>query len=350
MSHTTPASGKADTRYLSLLSVIACLSVVILHTNNCFWRFSSTEFYWKTANLVESLFYYAVPVFFMISGATLIDYPQRYSTLVFFRKRLTKTLIPFVFWSLAGLAFSIWVLGSVDPATVGKRFLINSVADAQIVTYYWFFPRLFRAYLSIPLLAAVDRTRRKEVFTYLAVAGYLINVLIPFINSYFALELSFPLVIYGAYRYSLYLIVGYLLATYECSKGWTYAIYGGAVAAFLIHMAGTYFGSMEAGTVVRTFKDQIVDVPYAAGVFLFLKRNGNRLMEGIVGKIVDVLKNYTFAIYLLHWFVIQGMKHFLVFDDTSLVYRLGGVLVIAPVCILVAKILRKIPMTKYLVP
>ena len=135
MSHTTPASGKADTRYLSLLSVIACLSVVILHTNNCFWRFSSTEFYWKTANLVESLFYYAVPVFFMISGATLIDYPQRYSTLVFFRKRLTKTLIPFVFWSLAGLAFSIWVLGSVDPATVGKRFLINSVADAQIVTY-----------------------------------------------------------------------------------------------------------------------------------------------------------------------------------------------------------------------
>lgn len=73
-------------------------------------------------------------------------------------------------------------------------------------------------------------------------------------------------------------------------------------------------------------------------------------MDGFVGKAVNVLKKYTFAIYLLHWFVIRSMQHFLVFDDTSLVYRLGGVLVIAPVCILVTKILQKVPLAKYLVP
>ena len=87
---------KKDTRYLSFLSVVACLAVVFLHTNGCFWNFSATGRYWLTANIIESVFYFAVPVFFMISGATLIDYSERYSTTVFFKKRILKTVIPFV--------------------------------------------------------------------------------------------------------------------------------------------------------------------------------------------------------------------------------------------------------------
>lgn len=60
-----------DTQYLTLLNVLSAFSVVFLHTNGCFLHFS-TERYWFTANIIESIFYFAVPVFFMISGATLI--------------------------------------------------------------------------------------------------------------------------------------------------------------------------------------------------------------------------------------------------------------------------------------
>lgn len=59
--------------YLTILSVISAIAVVMLHTNGCFWRFSY-ERYWFTANIIESVMYFAVPVFFMISGATLLDY------------------------------------------------------------------------------------------------------------------------------------------------------------------------------------------------------------------------------------------------------------------------------------
>lgn len=67
--------------YIQILGVLSCLAVVVLHTNGCFWDFSY-ERYWLTANLIENLCYFAVPIFFMISGATLMDYRKRYSTIL----------------------------------------------------------------------------------------------------------------------------------------------------------------------------------------------------------------------------------------------------------------------------
>lgn len=52
----------------------------------------------------ETVFYFVVPIFFMISGATLMDYRDRYNTKDFFIKRGLCTFIPFIVWSL------IWVI------------------------------------------------------------------------------------------------------------------------------------------------------------------------------------------------------------------------------------------------
>lgn len=70
--------------YLSALNALSCIAVVMLHTNSCFWEFSKAR-YWVTANVIECVMYFAVPVFFMISGATLLDYRERYSTKTFFK-------------------------------------------------------------------------------------------------------------------------------------------------------------------------------------------------------------------------------------------------------------------------
>lgn len=67
-----------------------------LHVNFVLWEFSG-QTYWIEANLIESLFYFAVPCFFMISGVTLMDYRERCSTREYFKKRIGKTVIPFVF-------------------------------------------------------------------------------------------------------------------------------------------------------------------------------------------------------------------------------------------------------------
>ncbi len=95
---------KKNIDYIVFVSVIAALSVLILHTNRCFWTFSATESYWFSANIIECLFYAGVPLFFMISGITLMNFYDRYSLKEFFIKRFNKTVVPFVAWSLIILA------------------------------------------------------------------------------------------------------------------------------------------------------------------------------------------------------------------------------------------------------
>lgn len=92
---------------ITFIQVISAIAVVFLHTNGCFWQFSKTERYWHTANIIESVFYFAVPLFFMVTGITLIDYQDKYSTKEFFKKRIIKTLFPYIIWSLIGALYLI---------------------------------------------------------------------------------------------------------------------------------------------------------------------------------------------------------------------------------------------------
>ena len=149
-------------KYITFLNVFSALAVVLLHANSCFWGFSY-EKYWISANVIESVFYFAVPVFFMISGATLLDYNKRYSTITFFKKRIAKTLIPFVAWSIIGLFYMIYT-GRVLIADIGERWLINSFFNTNIISIYWYFIPQFAVYMLIPFIAAIPAEKRKAPF------------------------------------------------------------------------------------------------------------------------------------------------------------------------------------------
>ena len=108
--------------YIMLVNVLSMLAVVYMHVNNCFWTFS-TERYWKSADVIESVMYFAVPCFFMISGANLMDYRKRYDTKTFLIKRTKKTIIPYIFWSLFGCNYKIcsqWL----DKWLISNDFLV----------------------------------------------------------------------------------------------------------------------------------------------------------------------------------------------------------------------------------
>lgn len=155
--------------YIQILGVLSCLAVVVLHTNGCFWDFSY-ERYWLTANLIENLCYFAVPIFFMISGATLMDYRKRYSTEEFFKKRFWKTVVPFLIWSVVGI---VWMYFNYGEHPAGILDAIQAIGTTKYVYIYWFFPALFSVYLAMPLLSCVPEKMRKRVFAY-AIAAYFI--------------------------------------------------------------------------------------------------------------------------------------------------------------------------------
>ncbi len=344
---------KQKINYLSLASVISAFAVVILHTNGVFWQFS-TESYWATANLIETTLYFAVPVFFMISGATLIDYRERYSTIDFFKKRISKTLIPFLAWSVVGVVYNRLTSGLfiIPLNALEWKDTIFQILNNQVVGVYWFFTSLFCVYLCIPLFSAVQKEIRLRVFQYLIAATLVFNIALPFITSVFPFGYWNPLSVDVTSGYLFFVLVGYVLNKQTLEKKWRMVSYALGVVGFLLQLVGTYVSSMEAGYVVTTFKEytNLPSVMYSIAIFTFMKEVSGRIKSENVWRFINWAGKYTFAIYLIHWFVMVVLQRLLDLNVYSILYRLGFPVIVCGLCILIAWVMRKIPVIKKFVP
>lgn len=273
-------SGEKGVNYLTVLSVISAFAVISLHTNGVFWNFS-TQHYWITANIIECIYYFAVPIFFMISGATLIDFKERYDLKSYYSKRFQRTVIPFIFWSIIGLFFHVLFLKDITVTQINALFIWNGIIKTSFVGVFWFFIPLFICYLSIPLFAEVRKERRIKVFSGLISIAFILNFLIPFLINVFKLSIKWPIHLPIVEGHLFFILLGYVLSHGSINKKYRYFIYMGAIFGLLAHILGTYSLSIEAGKVIRTFKGfaNVPSIFYSVGVFLFFKENRNLIIK-----------------------------------------------------------------------
>lgn len=339
--------------YIDLANVIATFAVVFLHTNSCFWDFSK-ERYWLTANIIESIFIFAVPLFFMISSTTLIDYQKRYDTKTYFKKRLARAVIPFAFWTLFALVFDIVVLKTIPISDLSLELLYNGFVNNGFCGYYWFFTPLFIIYACLPLFASIEESKRIRIFKYIFVVGFIFNGTVPFIINAFHLKLVWPVSIYVVSGYSIFTIMGYLIHKIDFTPNQRCIIYVAGLAGLLMHFGGTYFESYALGGVSMIYKEltQAPILMYSGAVFLFIKQIASKVMNTKLAGVVHFVKKYTFSIYLLHFYVIEVFNECfgLVNYKTSIIYRLGMPLVVIPITIILTALIRKLKVGKKVLP
>ncbi len=336
-------------KYIPFIRVMAAIFVLFLHTNSCFWEFSDTDRYWKTANVIECLFYPAVPMFLMISGITLMDFFDRTTLKGYFEKRFKRVFIPFIAWSLIGLVEKI-LLGDYSLSEVNPKFIYQGLTGTTFVSIFWFFTPLFCIYLSMPLYAAVEKSRRKEVFTYLVIAGFILNQLLPFLKDVFYSDLNLPYSVIAVSGVLVWIPLGWLLNEIDFSKKAKAIIYVFAVIGLLMHIIGTHVMSLNLGFIVMTYKgyQNVPSFLYSIGMFVLLKDIGNKVMDTDKARVIEWLDGYTFAIYMLQFFLLDIFPYFINFR--SIFYRLGAPFIMLPLIIAMAWVLRKIPIVKKIVP
>ena len=92
--------------WINNLRIIALYAVIMLHTSAVLLaQYGKVPFGdWLTADIYNALTRFAVPVFVMITGALLLH--REYELGDFFKKRLSRILTPFLFWSLVYIVYS----------------------------------------------------------------------------------------------------------------------------------------------------------------------------------------------------------------------------------------------------
>ncbi len=334
--------------YISVLNVAACLSVVFLHANGVFWDFGY-ERYWITANIIESVFYFAVPIFFMITGCTLIDYHDRYSTKVYFKKRFQKTVLPFLMWSI--IAF-FYYRKTAGMDYTGLKNLINGIFNTNILSIYWFFIPLFSVYICIPALGMIEKKNRKQVFAYLIITAFILNILMPFICALTGIQMNGQLAAYTSQSYLIYVLIGYYIDQYLVEKCWRKVIYGLGIAGLIAHISGTWLLSYEYGYISGLFKGYL-NIPcffYSVAIFLAFKYANECAWMRRVYPLAKWFGETTFGIYLMHRYLLDAVLHYTGISPYSIYYRIFGAIFVFVVAAAMVKILKRIPIIRYLFP
>ena len=292
---------KSKSNYYSLASVVSALAVVFLHVNSCYWDFSATEFYWKTSIIIRAVFYFAVPVFFMMTGATLLDFNERYSIKEFFIKRIYKTLIPFIAWSFIGVLFRLIYIKNLNISDINISFIINCLIGGKgAVDVLWYFPTLFSVYLVIPVFAAIPKERKISIFKYIITISFILNCLMPFLNNLFKLNIANPVPIVIGIQYLLYIFLGYVISNTNQSKKQRIIIYIFALFSLILHIYGPYQASMNANKLIRVYDEYngLPTVLYSVGIFVLFKYFGSYLMKNnYIEKFINVCSRYTFGVF-----------------------------------------------------
>lgn len=339
--------------YIDILNVLSCIAVIYLHSNGVFWSFEKAT-WWLGANVIESVFYFAVPIFFMISGVTLLDYNKKYTTEEYFKKRMYKTLIPFIFWSIIGIIF-VYYRKEIGIEELSPVNIINSILNTRFNGgFYWYFIALYTIYLVIPILAVIPEEKRKNTFAYIIVSYIILNVFIPLVLTLFKIGVNWNTALampFGA-NFVIYLFIGYYIDRYEIEKKYRLLIYILGIIGLLLHIFGTAYLSFKDNAINGTFKGYLglPCIMYSAAIFLLFKyiRMGN--FKKNLYNVSAIFKKQTFGIYLVHYFVLMSITGYYNLDIKSIKVRL----ILAPIIFIISwicvKIIQSIPILKKILP
>lgn len=191
--------------YYDVLNVLSCLSVIALHCNGYVHRFDTDDAWWGMHVFFEVAFYNAVPIFFMLSGATLLGYHRKYDTRTFFRRRFRKAVLPFLAFTV--LFYAFYALTASHP-DLSLTTIAQNLFSARIPhTNFWFFIPLFLLYAFMPFLSVMaEHLTERQLFALIVLLVFIQGVVEPGIAL---VDVQWKLPMGG---YVAYILLGYYLS------------------------------------------------------------------------------------------------------------------------------------------
>lgn len=326
--------------YYDVLNILSCIAVIALHHNGLVHAFEDT-LAWRESLVVECGLYWAVPVFLMISGANLLNYREKYSTAVYFKKRVLKTVIPWIVWSVIVLIWKVHT-GQMQLQSRSLKHIIGLILNYKVENVYWFFGALFACYLAILVFAVVVKERKILWYTVVLNFGFLsvLKALKVWLN--FSWGLDVPVV--GSLI--IYVLLGYLFATEEFSKNGRRIIYILGLVGVTFRFVYTYILSVQNQKTDTSIKGYVLfhAVFLSVAVFEWGKNvRWEKRLPDWLKRALPAISSCSFGIYLIHRMVMYYEQSGLGISTKSHIWRIGFIPITYLVSLGIVFILKKIP-------
>lgn len=341
-------NGRERVLYFDLLNIISCFGVVALHCSNTVFEYRLNHT-WIFALIVQVSFYWTVPIFIMLSGATLLNYREKYTTKVFFKRRVLRVVLPFLLWSTV---FLIWKLNSGELIWENWKTTLSWYLGNGIESIYWFFYPLFGMYLMIPVLSILANQRYKKLFYYIFIIAAVYSCVLVYFPEHFQIYYNTTLFSPLANGFLGYIVLGWILSREELSKKLRRVIYGIGILSFIVMFTVTVYKSYRTGTFDYTFFDATGCTAYgmAAAIFVWFRyRDWSWLDKKRIRRAIRAVSGASFGIYLIQMRFIAPLI-WETPENNGIRWMTAGALGIYLICLAIVLLVKKIPILNKVFP
>ena len=302
--------------YYDVLRALAIIGIVFCHVSV---SYVSRDI--NSPNLYISIFFdcfrdFSIPIFVMLSGALLIG---KKDTLVkFFKKRLSRLFIPFLFWVLIYIIFtSIFINHGFNLDNALKIFFGTA---GTLGVHFWFVWMIIIAYIGIFIInkaLQIESIRKcnKHFITILA----MLSVIYIGMSHYHLINAYSPRLTYYI-SFLAYIAIGYFLAKCDFLEKRIDRKY--LIISTALLFIGSYLWYIFCFAVPRShLAHQFVRLSYFNLTILFMSANAFLLFKYLsktksfeemenksLGKAFTFISNYSYGIYLIHYLVLYCIK------------------------------------------
>ncbi len=339
-----------------VLTIIACLMVVFFHCNSIVSTCTDT-LSWRISVVERCIVNSAIPIFFMLTGAKLMEYRSRYSTKEYAKKRLLRVGVPFLFWNIFYVIFKL-VTSSQMPFNSVKGF-ISQFLNSDFQPRFWFFIPLFMVYLAIPVISLVLKAENHRKYLWYTVGtAFVLRWLMPPVLGMLGIRYNSHILMPVSSGYMMYVLFGYLVSTEEWCRLKRVALYLSALGAGVFTVCYTIKTSLAAGALQSYLfsYDYFPSALTGAAIFVFFKHlfsSSKRLAEPSQNsKTVRIIRKTSSAcmgVWLTHSLGILLVQALTGLSKSSYLYRFACPPVVFLLCVVAVLILKKIPLLKHIV-
>ncbi len=341
-------------QYLDTLRALATLGVIVIHVSSPVLNmtFMKNMNLWHIGNLVDSSVRFAVPLFLMLSGATMLN--REYSLGEFYKKRMMRVLVPFLFWMVVNWIFR-WLMLSPKKQPEGfsniMQWAVNLLLNEGISKHFWYIYMILFIYLFVPFIGKAVRKASDPALLYCLLAWVVLCIATYSMNlSFYKWTGDYHLKLLGYVEYSGFLVLGYYLAKMTTNRNKTRLIAGLAfIASVAVCATVAYLMSNSGhGLNLRIYSYLSVStIIQSVAVFLLVKDSS--IKNKFACRVQKTISDYSYGIYLVHIIVIGVLfRNGIYWSFAHPLISLPGLTVMVLVCsFAIIFVLRKVPLGKY---
>lgn len=322
--------------YLDLIRILACTMIVLMHSPMP--QLGTSSYVLSTVSFLTAP---GIGLFFMVSGALLL--PVKTSYTGFIKHRLSKILLPTLFWTFIYLIIQI-CYGDIALDSIPKK-IFSIPFSVQGHSILWFMYTLIGLYILAPIISPwLKNASKKNLELILMIWG--VTLLFPFLKEIITVNNSESGTFYYFSGYAGYFLIGYYLKNHINNQN-IFLILALIVIPILIAIY-CKLANLDVDFYQMFWYLSILVTMMAIGWFMLIKKTFENKKAV---NLITTFSNCSFGVYLIHIFI---MRYFL--WNLDFISAHGGLIQIILTTILTLGIsyllvfmISKLPFSKYII-